>query len=78
MRCDYCGADDSQLLVEVIAALRGCNNCRVDIKTAGKWTGNGYGILQALVAKYGEAAVVAAWEKATARGVTPGRFWGGG
>jgi hypothetical protein len=63
--CHYCTAADLlDDLPAAIAALLGCNNCRMDIQLNGGWNGNGLATLRALAGKHGGEAVIAAWDGA--------------
>lgn len=61
--CTYCGASPSIPLHEAMIALKGCNNCRVDIHMKGEWTGDGWRVLQALREKHGHAYFAKAWRE---------------
>lgn len=54
LHCSSCGADVNNLtLEENLEAMKNCTNCIADLKTNGKWTGNGYRIMTFLVEKHG-------------------------
>lgn len=53
----FCGASAELEPREACLAMQGCNNCRVDIRLKGQWTGTGWRITQALVEKHGADAI---------------------
>lgn len=64
--CEFCRAEPGGALVNTVAMLHRCNNCRVDIGTQGQWTGNGWRVFAALVERYGREAVAEEWLRLTA------------
>ncbi len=57
--CRFCHCDpEKDSLTEAIRKLKGCVNCKTDIRCDGDWTGHGMQAIKDLVKIYGREAVI--------------------
>lgn len=55
--CPYCCADSDGYPLTQLEKMAGCNNCRIDLQSGGKWTGHAHPIIDSLVAKHGRQTI---------------------
>ena len=53
VRCSFCGASADDTPEEAAAAMENCNNCQIDVKLKGQWTGIAWAIINAIRARKG-------------------------
>ena len=60
VECRHCGARSDMDPIEAFRRIAACNNCQMDIKLKGVWTGRGAAIRRVLLHRWGKAHVEAA------------------
>lgn len=62
-KCSHCVASDKEEIEHNLVSINNCTNCLVDIQMKGKWTGDGYAILNNMIKKHGIETIKSHWFK---------------